>query len=466
MRGIQTAQIKRVLGLTFDGDPIFEPDKAGSSICFAGSGGGKTTCVAMPTIQALLANPHRALFINDFKDGEIAAQIKPLCEKLGRKFGIVDAFDVLGADHHDKFSINPFSGAVAAQARGSDTLLFVNENFAHALIPEPKDDTKNFYWRESPRDFLSLALNMLLRRKPELATPGGVSSLLSDPDSWLLALELEADDYGSPLCSLASTIFEMRSKNPEHYNQHLQAALSALKIFSSGPLYRAGTDADITHEELLRDKWVVCFVNPARYADRLGSFFGLHFLSLMEAQLSGQFGKAEYVLDEYTNAPLKELVKRVTVFRAYGARAHYIAQSRSDAIKTYGEKETQTLIENCSVVQYLKFSDIDEAERVSKAMGEMLAISESLNLQSDKLSVSGGMNMGKERLLTANELMSLPPDEQVIYLADIGWIHCLKIRQNQIAPSCFYLGDNHLEGGRLEPDPIVTLPFDTQVASA
>jgi len=452
------APARRVLGQTFEGDIIFEPKKAGSSITFAGSGGGKTTSVAVPTIQAMLADTDRAIFINDVKDGEIAAQIADMCLKYGRKFGVVDDFGVLGADYPYRLSINPFSGGVTGALNESDELMFINENFAYALVQEPKDDSKNFYWRETPRALLDLGLNVLLRQDHRLATPGGLSSFLNDPSIWNAAIEVEADDETSPLRTASQQALEMRDFNPEHWSQHIQAARTALKIFSSGPLSLAGRNADITHEELLRDKWIVCFVNPARYAERLGAYFALHFLSLLEAQLTGKFGQAEYVLDEYCNAPLKNLVTKITIFRAYGARAHFIAQSRSDSIKQYGEKETQTLIENCSVVQYLKFSSIDEAERVSKAMGETLTINESINYNSDKLEFSGGFNTGKDRLLTANELMSLPDDEQVIYIAGVGWIHCKKIRQNNLAPTCHDLGINPLEGGRLKPHPLVALP--------
>lgn len=450
--------IRRVLGRTFDGQIIFEPATAGSSITFAGSGGGKTTCVAVPAIQAMVADTNRALFINDVKDGEIAAQIADICIKQGRRFGVVDDFHVLGADNPYRLSVNPFSGGVSASLHESDELMFVNENFAHALITEPKDDQKNFYWRESPRAFLDLGLGILLRQNHEMATPGSLSAFINDPAMWNAAIELEADDESSPLRTAAMQTLEMRDFNPEHYAQHLQAARTALKIFASGPLRKAGQNADITHEDLLRDKWVVCFVNPTRHAERLGAYFALHFLSLLEAQLTGKYGKADYVLDEYCNAPLKALVKKITIFRAYGVRAHFITQSRADSINQYGEKETQTLIENCSVVQYLKLSSIDEAERVSKALGEAVTVSENLNYNSDKLDFSAGFNTGKDRLFTANELMSLPDDEQVLFLPNVGWIHCRKVRQNQIAPTCHDLRINPLEGGRLEPDPLVTLP--------
>ena len=456
--GNQSAPIRRILGQTFDGKPIYEPFNAGSSITFAASGGGKTTCVAIPAIQALLADTNRAQFINDVKDGEIAHQVADMCLKYGRRFGVVDDFNVLGKDYPHKLSINPFSAAVSATLNGSDELMFIIENYTHALIPEPKDDSKNFYWRETPRSYLALMLSILLRRNLNLATPGGLATLMNDPQLYHAAIEAEAEDQSSPLKSLASQMIEMRDHNPEHFSQHMQAAITALKIYSSGPLSKAGVTATLTHEELLRDKWIVCFVNPARYAERLGSFFAKQFLSLLEAQLTGQFGKADYILDEYCNAPLNNLVKKITIFRAYGARAHFITQSRADSINQYGDKETQTLIENCSVVQYLKFSSIDEAERVSKAMGETLTVTESLNYNSEDIGFSGGVSTGKDPKLTANELMSLPHDEQLIYFAGIGWVHCKKVRQNMLGPTCYDLGINPYEGGRLPPAPQFTLP--------
>jgi type IV secretion system protein VirD4 len=54
--------------------------------------------------------------------------------------------------------------------------------------------------------------------------------------------------------------------------------------------------------------------------------------------------------------------------------------------------------------------------------------------------------------------MRLPLDEQIIHVKDIGFIHCRKLGQNQIAPFCHELADNPLEGGQLSPDPKVSLP--------
>ncbi|MCR5858265.1 type IV secretory system conjugative DNA transfer family protein [Mesorhizobium sp. J428] len=448
----------RILGLTFDGRPIWEPANAGSSICYAAAGGGKTTCVAIPAVQSLLSDHSRAMFVNDVKNGEVAAQIGPMCLKHGRKFGVLDDFGVMGANYPHRISLNAFGSAVAALNAGVSHLPFIIENMSHALIDEPKDDHKNFYWRESPRaGFIELGINLLLDGHRRLAFPGGLHALLADPLLWDRALKGALGSLDTTLAASARQVLEMREQNPEHYAQHLRSALTSLKIFSFGPLANAGRAPDVTHAELIRDKWIVCFVNPARYAERLGPYFALHFLALMDAQLSGGAGKADYILDEFCNAPLRDALNRVTIQRAFSARSHFITQSRQDIVRKYGEKETALLEENCTIKQYLKFSNFEEAERLSRAMGETLNIQRGLGLASDKQSFTGNYSTGRERLFSAEALMRLPGDEQILHIADVGFIHCKKIRQNQIAPYCYELGANPLEGGTLTPDPKVTL---------
>lgn len=456
----KTGQIgKRVLGLTFEDKAIREPSSSASSLTFAATGGGKTTCVAVPIVQSLMSDHQRALMINDVKNGEITHQIADMCIKHGRKFGVVDDTHVLGADYPHRISLNAFGSSITAKNQHFGDMQFVMENQSHALIAEPNGDSKNFYFRETPRtQFIELGQRILLNHSERLCTPGGLVALINDPEVWVSALEVEAEEGDAYTKGMSRQVLEMREHNPEHYTQHQQAAISALKIYAPGTaLHSAGVQANITHEELIRDNWIVCFVNPARYSERLGPHFALHTLALMEAQLSGRVGKCDYILDEYCNAPLKNLISRITVYRAFGARAHFITQSRQDSVLKYGERETALLEENCAVKQWLKFSNFEEAERVSKAIGESHARQTSLNLNSKDPSFSGGLNLGKQRLFTANELMMLPPDEQIIHVADVGFIHCRKIAQNQIAPYCFDLADNPLEGGRLSPDVKVTL---------
>ena len=279
----------RPLGLTFDGQPIFEPNDTSSSLVFAATGGGKTTRVAVTAIQAALANPDRAVIINDVKRGEIAMQIAEMCRRYGRKFGVIDDFNVLGADYPYRLSINPISPIVEARKRNDPDLPFLVENFVHTLIPEPKGDEggqgRNFFWTESARGYAATALRKLLDY-PQLATPGGLSDLLNDPAMFSAGMKMLAEDGEDPLKGRAQQILNSQQHNPDLFAQHIISAQSSLKIFAEGPLHGAGAGADINHEEILRDNWIICIVSPTQYLDRLGPWFASHFNSFMDIQMT------------------------------------------------------------------------------------------------------------------------------------------------------------------------------------
>ncbi len=450
---------KRTLGITFDGNVLFDPYPNTSSIIYGATGAAKTTAIVVPAIESLLSSCSLAMIINDVKDGEIAAQIADMCRKYNRRFGVLDDFMVLGEDYPHRLSLNPFGSILTTHRKNPSDVLYAIETAVHALIPEPSGgDSKNQYFRDVPREEMDLAIRILLDHRPDMVTPGGLNALMGDPEVWTSAVNIAAEEGDPALMARARQSIDMRENDPEHYFQHIRAALTSLRMYEpNSTLHDAGFDADITHEQILKDNYVFCLVQPQRHTARLGSHYALHFNSFMDAQLSGECGDALYILDELCNAPLKPAVERVTIQRSYGGRSLYIAQSRADIERKYGVKETIILEENCPVIQWLSFTSFTEAERISKAMGEKQNVSQSVGFNSDKLDFSNNFNTGKERIFTPDQLMNLNPDEQIIFIKSVGFIHCKKLFQNEIAPYCYDLADNPLEGGRLEPNPKVTL---------
>jgi type IV secretion system protein VirD4 len=453
--------VRRILGLGFDGKPIYAPKHA-HSLLLAAAGGGKTTCGAVPWLQSLIADHSRAIVIADSKEGEIAAQCATMCVKHGRKVGIIDEFGVLdeafGPEGNPyKISVNRFGAVIASYVKDRGELLFSTENATQALIEEPPRDQRNAYWRDEPRTLQEFAICSLLVRNPKLATPGGVWSMLSDPQLLFQVATIEADEGDEYLRALAFHVLGMM-KNEEHFPQHRAAALKALRIYAAkSPLHRAGLGQTISHERLIRDKYVVFLVGPVRHMERLGADYALQLQSFMEVVLSGVAGPVVFNLDEFTNGPFKALIGQLTTMRGYGGTCFLIAQSRSEIQRKYGDKETATIEENAVIKQWFGFSSFEESDRVSRAMGETRNVSVGLGLQANEFGISRNFSTGKERVFTPDELMRLPPDEQIIHVKDVGFIHCRKIRQNEIAPYCHDLAPNPLEGGVLPPDPKVFL---------
>ena len=458
MTDLNKGAARRLIGLGFDGRPIWAP-KPTHSLLLAAAGSRKTTCGSVPWLLSLIADRSRAVVVNDGKDGEIAAQCADACHAYGRRVAIIDDFGVLGRDNPYVVSLSPFGAVVAAHKAIKGELVFSSENANHALIPEPPGDARNQYWRDEPRSDIEFCLRALLRRDPDLATPGGVWALMADPSTFIRAAEVEAEEGDPTLSALARHILDAREHNSEHFGQHRAAVLKALRIYSAdSPLHRCGVDADATHLGLLQAKAVIFLVGPQRHMGRLGPHYALHLQSFVEALLSGAAGPVDFILDEFTNAPLGALVAALTTMRGYGGSCHMIAQSRSEIQRKYGDKETATIEENAVVKQWFGFSSFEEAERISRAMGEARYLQHSLGYTSGRLDLSGNLSTTKDRLFTAEQLMRLPVDEQIIHVKDVGFVHCRKLGQNQIAPFCHGgLAPNPLEGGQLRPDPKVSL---------
>jgi len=451
---------RRLLGLTLEGGaPIFAP--RGHSLLLAAAGGGKTTCGAMTWLFSYSASP-QAVLILDSKN-EIAVQAATMLAAMGRKVAIIDDMGELPVDCPHRISLNPFAPALAAQRDEPRKLIFAAETITHAAIDEPQRDEKNRYWRSWPRSLTEFGLTVLLKRNPELATPGGVSALLSDPTMMRGFAAIEADEGDPALKAMAINVLEMTDH--EHWPQHLEAAQHALRIYRPGSqLHGVGSNAKLTHADLIREGYVIFLVGPQAHIARLGLHYALHILAFASALYTGA-GPLRVIADEFTNAPLRQLVEALTTLRAFGAEVHMIAQSRSEIERKFGKLETETIEENAIVKQWFGFSSFGEAERVSKAMGEEQVVTSSLGADSESLRLSSNLQLVKQRWMSPAELMAMPGDQQLIHIKGIGFFLARKIGQHQIAPYCHQIAPNPLEGGRLKPDPIITLAMPTGAGS-
>ena len=454
-----TSDAKRLLGM-IDRTPIFAPADS-HSLLLSAAGDGKTSCGAVPWLLSLLPDFERTVVLSDCKDGEIVAQVAETCHRHGRNVGIVDDLATLGKDNPFRISLSPFGSLRAAHEKQNDELVFAIDNANHALIPEPPNDGKNQYFRDEPRTLLEFCERELLACDPHLAVPGGVWSMLANTEVLLSAARAAVEEGDEVRRALGAHILDMKKNNPEHWGQHLAAALKALRIYGAGsPLHRAGRDAVLSHEDLLRGRYIIFIVGPQRHMERLGPHYALHLQSFVDAVLSGTSGKVDFILDEATNAPLKSLISAMTVIRGYGGNLHFIAQSRSEIQRAYSDKGTATIEENAVVKQYFGFSSFEECERISRAIGDTLIQQNSLGFSSNTLDFTANFGTGKDRLISAERLMRMKPDEQLIHVKNVGWILCKKVGQHQIAPFCHgELADNPLEGPQRPADPKVTIPI-------
>lgn len=449
---------RRILGMD-DNGPIYDPYPNNSHLVLGASGSAKTTSVNVTTIESCLSDAQTGLIINDVKEGEVASQIDEMCLKYGRKFGAIDDFHIMGPNYPYRIDLNPFGSVVSTYRDNKQHLLFAIENVTQILIEEPKGgEDKNKWFRDCPREEIALGIRILLERNVRFATPGALYCLMSDPVLWRKARTTTIDEGEPATRSRAMQSLDLQDNNPEQYYQHIRAALSALQIYEPGSaLHEVGQSTSMTAEQLLDEAWIACLVQPSRYAQRVGSHTALTMEAVANALMTSTDRSALFVLDEVCNSPFQSAVQRVTIVRSYNGRYIYIAQSRLDLEQKYGVKPAAVLEENCPVVQYLSFSRYEDAERVAKAWGQEWVVNQTLNVSADRSDLSGTFSATKHNRCSADELMNMPPNKQVLRVQGVGHILCDKFYQNQAAPFCYDLAPNPQEGGRvLLADPIVT----------
>jgi len=448
-------QGRRLLGMTLDGKPLWAPK--GHSILLSGNGGGKTTCGCMIWIGSLIASENRpSILVMDVKDGELASQWVPMLQAMNIPVAVIDDMNVLGEDFPCKISLNSMGSVAEAFTQSPMDVNFATDTANHALIADPVGGPdKNKFFLDGPRALLEFCYHSIFTRSPHIAGPGAVWALLSNPKLLKEAAELEAQAGDGMAKILAMNVLDVMET--EYYPMHREAAMVALRIYGlSSPLHHAGVNADTTHAELIKNRTVTFLVGPQRYMSRLSSYFSLHLSSFLSALYSGA-GRLTFINDEFTNAPLKSFVDALTTIRGYGGEAHCVAQSRSEIEKKFGKLETLPIEENAIVKQWFGFSSFDEAERVSKAMGDALAFQHSLNVDHKRLSQMGSaLSLTKQRQLTASELMAMKPHQQLLWVKGVGFILAEKLVQNQQAPFCYHYAPNRIEGGVLPADPRIT----------
>lgn len=445
----------RIIGLSHDKrEPIFAPK--GHSLCLAANGAGKTTNVAMPALLDLASSePEKAILVFDGKHAELAAQAAPMLHQMGRPVRIIDDMRVRPELDYLRIELNAFGAAAETYRRNPRDIIFASETLAHAMIEEPSNDARNKYWRAWPRLLLEFANGVMLKRNVEYATPGATAAILADPDLLISFADIESEEGDLLLQTQARAIQSMRGH--EHFGQHLEEASRAARIFLPGTrLAEAGANAEHTHENLVREGAIVFLCGPQERMSRLSTYFALHIQGFCEALYAGS-GELRAICDEFTNMPLQTLVEALTTLRAFGGEFHMIAQSRSEVLRKYGQHQTATLEENAIVKTYLGFSSFEEAERISKAMGEEHAVATALGGDGEGQRLNTNLSLIKQRNMTAAELMAIPRGQMLVHVKGVGFFLGECLGQQHRAPYCHLLGDNPLEGGRLAPDPQITL---------
>lgn len=440
---------QKVLG-ALDGHLIYEPPQATHSIVVSANGGGKSTCMALPTIMSIAHQISRGAqmgcVVVDGKDGELAHQAAPMLDELGIDYAILDDQDQF-PDHPRVVAMNPLGGLAHAHRADPRSFGDVLDRVAHTLCPSVKGDGRNEYFYRSPRERLTIPLRFFLQERGQVY-PGLVWAAMSSPDDWAKLLELSITSNDAALRAEASKVLEYMAKKQEHEPSHVGAALAALSPFAAGRwLHDVGSGREgkplLEHQEVMRRPLIVFITGRYESVQSSANYFGLHVQAMLQAQMREPAWIVHYIAEEAANVPLREIAEKMQVLRGKGARIHIITQSRAALESAYGERETRQIFNEAVIKQYLMVTDAEEAEKLSRAIGDQVIIRLNKSLNDDNLSTQSGYAITRERLITPEALLSMPRSEQIVHIGGLGWLKCQKVHCSELGP--YRLGRNPVE---------------------
>ena len=141
------------------------------------------------------------------------------------------------------------------------------------------------------------------------------------------------------------------------------------------------------------------------------------------------------MLDEFPALGRLDFFESALAFMAgYGVRAYLISQSLNQVEKAYGANNS--ILDNCHVRIAFAANDERTAKRISDALGTTTEQRAQRNYAGHRLApwLSHVMVSAQETqraLLTAGEVMQLPPDEEIVMVSGTPPIRALKLRYYQ-----------------------------------
>ena len=401
-------------------------------LVFAPPGGGKTTCVVVPTA---LAHPG-PLVVLDAK-----REIYKLTSGYRRRAhgSRVLCWAPSGGEgfsrHNPMLEIRDHPYDVRDAQRIAGALI--------ASVPTNSDP----FWREAPRQILVGALLHgkyspqwdSLPRIYQLFTVGGrkaIEEMARAPHDPSLRFGWE-DSKGRPsathpaVAAAAENVLEMSSQTRSSVLATVSAALS---IYADPVLAWSVSASDFGLRELTRPgsrpiTLYLCFEPDER--DRLGPHLRVMVSQLagaiLERDASKRYSWQERILlllDEFpVLGAIREIEQGLAYFRGYGASFLVVVQYLGQLIQAFGREEAVS--PNCPVQVAFAPTDLATAERLSNLSGKQ-------TIEIDQVSrSSGGLGSGRgstsrqtvlqgRLLLDASEFRRLGRDQAVVFLPGLA----------------------------------------------
>lgn len=244
------------------------------------------------------------------------------------------------------------------------------------------------------------------------------------------------------------------NKAPNEASGVLSTALSFLSLYRD-PIVADNTRvSDFTLEsimggpgldgKLVEQKTALYLVVPPSDKDRLKPLLRLIINQVVRRLTEGMdfeeggASKSRYphrlllLLDEFPSLGKLDIFQEALAFIAgYGLKAMLIVQDLSQLFAAYGKDES--IMSNCHIRVAYAPNKIETAELLSKMAGQATVSHTQRQYSGNRLAVvlqhvNTNEQIVQRPLLTADECMRLPPDDELVFVAGFAPVYCQKIK--------------------------------------
>ncbi len=401
-------------------------DGAEHVLCFAPTRSGKGVGLVVPT---LLTWPGASI-VHDIKgeNWELTAGFRA-------RFGRVLLFDPTNAN---SAAYNPLLEVRKGEWEVRDV-----QNVADVLVdPEGSLEKRNHWEKTSHSLLVGAILHVLYAEKDK--TLAGVAAFLSDPrrpiESTLSAM-MTTPHLGEkgPHPVIASSARELLNKSDNERSGVLSTAMSFLGLYRDPVVAAVTARCDWRISDLVSSErpTTLYLVVPPSDISRTKPLVRL-VLNQIGRRLTEDLHAKDHhhrlllMLDEFPALGRLDFFESALAFMAgYGIKAFLIAQSLNQIERAYGL--SNSILDNCHIRVSFATNDERTAKRVSDALGTATEMRAMQNYAGSRLAPwLGHLMISRSEtarpLLTAGEVMQLPPDDEAVMVAGIPPIRARKAR--------------------------------------
>lgn len=295
------------------------------------------------------------------------------------------------------------------------------------------------YWDKVPRMMLEMLIGYVILKGEEKSLPEAAGILYSgraykDIFAGIIAAfddsPLKKDDpmyqVQQTVVTNARTFYEMASgQDSEQIVTHVTTVLEDLRVYSSASSLLASSDFSL--EDIADGSRPISLYLcvPVKDLERIMPMFKLIYSLILKSMLGTEQKhkhKLLLLLDEFSQFKKFEIVaEQIPFVRSFGIRIMAFIQSISQLQEYYGADGSRSMLDNFQLKVYLRATSNETGEYFEKLLGKKTQIKKSVSFSKNRktgIGVDGTNESSSEvgrSLLTSNEILNLPPYEELIF---------------------------------------------------